>query len=247
MKKPLFLLMLIVAFSGKANAQGCQPTLSFSDYDSVWAVIGPNGYPQQTVYRSYQITGSAQMITEYCPGSQNAQHHEVLSTSIGSASYSLTTGNHCVSCSFNDSVETSLNMMPGNGPVSGNSTSSLVCSIRGSFFSTSKPKYFEHAETWDQAIGPGTYDGEADGEKIYLYNDIKAYCSNGTPDYNPSTLYVYSAHASTDTYFLSSATLYRLSTASTWSVLFSNGGYTNLSDSESPAPYNACTHTGPQK
>ncbi len=246
MKKALFLLMLIVAFSGRANAQGCVPTISFSDYDSVWAATGPNGYPQATVYRSYHITGSAQMITEYCPGSQNAQHHEVLTTSIGTASNSLTTNPHCVSCSFNDTVTTSLNMMPGDGPVSGNSTSSLVCSLAGSFYYSSRSKYFEIAATWDHASGPGTYDGQSGGEPVYIYN-LTHYCSNGTPDYNPSSLSVNEPNAATDTYFWTpNAILYRLTTTSTWSVLWPTGGATDYGYSQAPSSH-TCTHTGPQQ
>lgn len=245
MNKPLFLLMLIVAFSGRANAQGCRPTISFSDYDSFWAVTGPNGYPQQTVYRSYQIIGSAQMITEYCPGSQNATHHEVLSTSIGSASYWETTNPHCVTCSFNDTVTTSLNMMPGDPPVSGTSTSSLVCSIAGVFFSSSNPGYVEYAKTYDHATGPGTPDGEFDDNPVYIYN-VTNYCTNGTPDYNPSKLSVNEPNAATDTYFFATATLFRFSTTSLWKVLWPTGGATDYGSSEK-APFPACTHTGPQK
>jgi len=109
MKKLTFLVMLIVFFSGKANAQGCF-SINFSDYDSVWGATGPNGFPQATVYRSYQISGYTQMLMG-CP--TNAQHHEVVTTSIGTASNSLTTSPHCVSCHFNDTVTTSLNLMPG--------------------------------------------------------------------------------------------------------------------------------------
>jgi hypothetical protein len=246
MRKALLLLMLIVAFSGRANAQGCSPTISFSDYDSVWAVTGPSGYPQGTVYRSYQITGSAQMITEYCPGSQNAQHHEVLSTSIGSASNSLTTSGHCVTCSFNDTVTTSLNMMPGDGPVSGDSTSSLVCSIAGTFYSSApRPGYFEGAGTYDQATGAGTPDGTFGGDPVYQYNVVH-YCTNGTPDYNPSTLDVNEPNAATDRYFFASAILFRISTTSTWSVLWPTGGATTNGGSQKASPPTPCTHTGPQ-
>jgi hypothetical protein len=245
MNKPLLLLMLIVAFSGTSNAQGCRPTISFSDYDSLWAATGPNGYPQTTVYRSFQITGYAQMTTEYCPGSQNAQHHEVLSTSIGTASNSLTTSPHCVSCSFNVTVTTSKNMMPQDPQTIGVSSSSLVCSIAGTFFGSTMNKYFEGAGTYDKATGPGTYVDQFGFEPVYHYN-VAHYCSNGTPDYNPSTLDVNEANAKTDTYFFATAILYRFSTASTWSVLWPTGGATDYGSSY-PSTTPACTHTGPQK
>lgn len=246
MRKASLFLMLVVAFSGRANAQGCRPTITFSDYDTAWAVTGPSGYPQATVYRSYQITGSAQMIIEYCPGAENAQHHEVLSTSIGSASNSLTTSPHCVSCSFNDTVTTSLNMMPTDGPDSGNSTSSLVCSIAGIFYSVGPiAKYFEGAGTYDEATGPGTSDGTSGGEPVYQYNVVN-YCTNGTPDYNPSSLLVNEPNAATDRYFFATAILFRLSTTSTWSVLWPTGGATEYGGPQKASPPTPCTHTGPQ-
>lgn len=247
MRKALLLLLLIVAFSGNAKAQnGCQPTVNFSDYDSVWGVTGPNGYPQATIYRSYQITGSAQMDIEFCLEADNATHHEVLSTSIGSASNSLTTYGHCVSCSFNDTVTTSLDFMPGDPSVSGDSTGSLVCSVAGVFYrGPDWSKYFETAFTYDKATDAGTNEGTFLGEPVYRYNVVHN-CSNGTPDYNPPYLDDNNEHAATDRYFLGDAVLFRLSQTSTWSVVWPTG-YATTNGGPGPSSPSPCTHSGPQQ
>jgi hypothetical protein len=152
-----------------------------------------------------------------------------------------------VSCSFNATVTASLNMMPGDGPISGNSTSSLVCSVAGIFYtSVAKAKYFESAGTYDQTTGAGTPDGTFGGEPVYQYNVVH-YCTNGTPDYNPSSLLDNNSHAATDRYFFADAVLFRLSTTSTWSVLWPTGGATVYGGSQKASPPTPCTHTGPQK
>jgi hypothetical protein len=123
----------------------------------------------------------------------------------------------------------------------------VYCSFVGVFWvGTTAATYLEKAGTYDQANGAGTPDGTFAGEPVYQYNVVH-YCTNGTPDYNPSTLLVNEPNAATDRYFFANATLFRFSKTSTWSVLWPTGGATTSGGSQKASPPTPCTHTGPQK
>lgn len=122
--------------------------------------------------------------------------------------------------------------------------------LEGNIFSSTIRRYIEWATTWTVATGAGTYLGQdttiLPGVSYPEYEyPVQAYCSNGTPDYNPSSIIVIETNAATDKYFPAEALLWRISTSSTWSVFpLLNGGAT--SGSQDPPSPNTCTHTGPQ-
>jgi hypothetical protein len=233
----------IMAVSFKSPArQGCQGLMT-PEYSSylTWSLDSNN-----VIYSTAVVDGSTIVHTsEYCSISPSVYHQASIKNTLGSVGgtyeYSPRTA-PAGYISLSDAQD--LPSVPSD--VYNDSIVIYVgCSAIGQLYYFSLSQYIESAGTYDKATGPGTYDGTFGGNPVYIYN-VKNYCSNGTPDYNPSSLSVNEPNAKTDTYFYATAILYRYSTTSNWSVLWPTGGATDFGSSD-PNPSPACTHTGPQE
>jgi len=218
-----------------------------ADHAQIVQTVTVSGYVQTNTHMVYHgpqvgwVDDCAYMVASM----RTATHTLSLTNMLGTVGGNYSQGPTPALSNQTYTISVTANLTPGT-PIDGTTDGNVICIVAGNIFAGGllHPQ-LEGAGTYDQATGAGTPNGTFMGDPVYTYNVVH-YCTNGTPDYNPSTLDVNEPNAATDRYFFATAVLFRFFQTSTWSVLWPTGGATVYGGSQPSEPPTPCTHTGPQ-
>ena len=228
----------LASLGGQSTTCSLHPGYSFY---AGYSASGPTGGPF-TVSKSATLEGS----TVATPATCNAFHTPAADIQFGGTWSNNQTGAVPMR-SYIDLADNPIVLTVNPGEQIGDvSEATVYCTaFRGNIYSSTSRKLLEYAETWTKASGTGSYIGTDNGIPEY-YKPVTAYCTNGTPDYNPSNIYAYETNSPTDIYFPAHAWMWRLLSTSTWGVLLYVPAIYGYADNNPPL-FHSCTHTGPQQ